>query len=195
MSSINEKQLIDRILSGRTEEYGYFLERYGREVFTVVARVVMQQEDAEEVTQDAFVKAFNHLSSFEGESSFSTWLCRIAYNEAINFLRKKRKYVISMDEDEHLLNEVSGEMVDEVLSTEKEESLVNLEKAINRLNPEDRMLVTSFYYEERSLKEIAYIMGVKEKDMPNAVNLLSTRLSRIRKKLYVLIKQIEHENE
>ena len=195
MVLVNEKHVVDRILSGHTEEYGYFLERYGREVFTVVARLVIQQEDAEEITQDAFVKAFNHLSSYSGQSSFSTWLCRIAYNEAINFLRKKRKNVFSVDENEQLLNTVSEEMVDEVLSTEKEERLAYLEEAINRLNPEERMLVTSFYYEERSFKDIAYIMGTKEKDLANAVNLLSTRLSRIRKKLYVLIKQIEHETE
>lgn len=195
MVLVNEKHVVDRILSGHTEEYGYFLERYGREVFTVVARLVIQQEDAEEITQDAFVKAFNHLSSYSGQSSFCTWLCRIAYNEAINFLRKKRKNVFSVDENEQLLNTVSEEMVDEVLSTEKEERLAYLEEAINRLNPEERMLVTSFYYEERSFKEIAYIMGTKEKDLANAVNLLSTRLSRIRKKLYVLIKQIEHENK
>lgn len=195
MIQVNEKRLIDRILSGHTEDYGYFLERYGREVFTVVVRLVMQQEDAEEITQDVFVKAFNHLSSFGGQSSLSTWLCRIAYNEAINFIRKKRKDLINMNDNEQLLDMVSEEMVDEALSTEKENQLAYLEKAINRLSPEERMLVTSFYFEDRSFKEIAYIMGFKEKELANAVNLLTTRLSRIRKKLYVLIKQIEHESE
>ena len=155
----------------------------------------MQQEDAEEITQDVFVKAFNHLSSFGGQSSLSTWLCRIAYNEAINFIRKKRKDLINMNDNEQLLDMVSEEMVDEALSTEKENQLAYLEKAIIRLSPEERMLVTSFYFEDRSFKEIAYIMGFKEKELANAVNLLTTRLSRIRKKLYVLIKQIEHESE
>ena len=172
----DEMQLISRILCGHTEDYGYFLDTYGREVFAIVARIVMQQEDAEEITQDAFVKAFAHLDSFNGQSSFSTWIYRIAYNCAISSLRKKRKDLFRYDEDDKLLNSISDNMADEVLS------------------PEDRTLVMLFYYENRSFKEIAYILGKSENEIDQAVNMLSTRLCRIRKKLYVMIKQDRNEN-
>ena len=75
----DENRLIARILDGHAEDFGYFLERYGQEVFAIVSRLVPQQEDAEELTQDAFVRAFNRLETFGGRSSFSTWICRIAY--------------------------------------------------------------------------------------------------------------------
>ena len=191
----DEMQLISRILCGHTEDYGYFLDTYGREVFAIVARIVMQQEDAEEITQDAFVKAFAHLDSFNGQSSFSTWIYRIAYNCAISSLRKKRKDLFRYDEDDKLLNSISDNMADEVLSpADDDDRIALLEKAIDRLPPEDRTLVMLFYYENRSFKEIAYILGKSETEIDQAVNMLSTRLCRIRKKLYVMIKQDRNEN-
>ncbi len=74
----DENELIARILDGHAEDFGYFLERYSHEAFAIVMRLVPQQEDAEELVQDAFVRAFNRLDTFEGHSSFSTWICRIA---------------------------------------------------------------------------------------------------------------------
>ena len=66
----DESQLIARILDGHAEDFGYFLERYSQEAFAIVVRLVPQQEDAEELVQDAFVRAFNRLDTFEGRSSF-----------------------------------------------------------------------------------------------------------------------------
>ena len=188
---VDEQQLINRILGGHTEDYAYFLDTYSREVFAFVMRIVMQQEDAEELTQDAFVKAFNHLDSFAGQSAFSTWICRIAYNCAMNFLRKKRKNLFSYDEDEKCLNSISDKLVDEALSTDNDERIALLEAAIDKLPPDDKTLVTLYYYEDRSFKEIAYIMGILDDEIDKVANKLGTRLCRIRKKLYVLIKEME----
>lgn len=80
---VDERKLIGQVLAGRTEEFGYFLEKYGRQVLALVSRLVPQQMDAEEVAQDAFVKAFTRLESFDFRSSFSTWVSRIAYNCAV----------------------------------------------------------------------------------------------------------------
>ena len=133
--------------------------------------------------------------SFNGQLSFLTWIYRIAYNCAISSLRKKRKDLFRYDEDDKLLNSISGNMADEVLSpTDDDDRIALLEKAIDRLPPEDRTLVMLFYYENRSFKEIAYILGKSENEIDQAVNMLSTRLCRIRKKLYVMIKQDRNEN-
>ena len=78
MQQTDEQRLIVRILNGHTEDYSYFLERYGENVFGLVAKLVTTQKDAEELVQDAFVRAYNHLSDFTGEASFSTWIYRIA---------------------------------------------------------------------------------------------------------------------
>ena len=76
MQQTDEQRLITRILNGHTEDYSYFMERYGENVFRLVAKLVTTQEDAEELVQDAFVRAYNHLSDFTGEASFSTWIYR-----------------------------------------------------------------------------------------------------------------------
>ena len=79
----DEAHIIKEILNGKTEQYEYFLDHYGQQVFVLVDRIVSCPEDAEELTQDVFLKAFQQLSSFKAESSFSTWIYRIATNVAI----------------------------------------------------------------------------------------------------------------
>lgn len=93
-----ELHIIASILSGRTEQFAYFLDTYGPQVFHLIVRMIGSPEDAEELTQDCFMKAFTHLSSFHRDSSFSTWIYRIAYNEAISALRKKDKELLSFDD-------------------------------------------------------------------------------------------------
>lgn len=85
----DESYIITRILAGKTEEYAYVLDTYGQAVFALIVRMVNSEEDAEELTQDAFMKAFEHLSSFGGKSSFSTWIYRIAYNTTIFSAKEK----------------------------------------------------------------------------------------------------------
>ena len=98
----DEQEMIARILDGHIEDFGYFLERYSQEAFAIVVRLVPRQEDAEELVQDAFVRAFNRLETFERRSSFSTWICRIAYTTAVSWLRKRRMKYLSIDEQPKL---------------------------------------------------------------------------------------------
>ena len=90
----DETHIIHRILKGETSLYEYFLDKYSQQVFILIIRIVENQEDAEELTQDTFLKAFEHLSSFKAESSFSTWIYRIAYNTAISATRKRKQELI-----------------------------------------------------------------------------------------------------
>lgn len=172
---MDEQRLIVRILEGHAEDYGYFLERYGGEVFAIVSRLVSNREDAEELTQDAFVRAYSRLDSFIGRSSFSTWVCRIAYTVAVSWLRKKRIKYLSIDDHPH----ASDAEVDEVLDDESR--LEDLREAISLLRPDEQMLLELFYFESRPLADIAYILDVE----PGTI---ATRLHRIRCKLYSLMK-------
>ena len=171
----DEKELIARILDGHAEDFGYFLERYSHEAFAIVVRLVPQQEDAEELVQDAFVHAFNRLETFEGRSSFSTWICRIAYTTAISWLRKRRMRYLSIDDNTKLTDTEVDEAFDD-------ESLIeDLTRAIALLRPDEQTLITLYYYDNRPLNDIAYILDVEP-------NTLATRLHRIRRKLYLLMK-------
>ena len=172
---MDEQRLIARILDGHESDYGYFLERYGGEVFAIVSRLVPNREDAEELTQDAFVRAYNRLDSFIGRSSFSTWVCRIAYTTTVSWLRKKRVKYLSIEDRPNL----SDKEVDEVLDDESR--LDELQRAIALLKPDEQMLLELFYYESRPLADIAYILDME-------AGTIATRLHRIRRKLYTLMK-------
>ena len=174
-----EAHIIQEILNGKTEQYEYFLDRYGQQVFVLVDRIVSCQEDAEELTQDVFLKAFQQLSSFKAESNFSTWIYRIATNLAISAVRKKRNDVLRLDDS--VFANLSDTQVDEALEDESEEHMERLQQAMNQLEADERALITLYYLEERPLAEVAFILGMTE---GNA----KVKLHRIRKKLYVLIK-------
>ena len=174
-----EAHIIKEILNGKTEQYEYFLDRYGQQVFVLVDRIVSCQEDAEELTQDVFLKAFQQLSSFKAESSFSTWIYRIATNVAISAVRKKRNDVLRLDDS--VFANLSDTQVDEALEDDSEEQMERLQQAMNQLEADERALITLYYLEEKPLVEVAFILGMTE---GNA----KVKLHRIRKKLYVLIK-------
>lgn len=177
-----EAHIIKEILNGKTEQYEYFLDRYGQQVFVLVDRIVSCQEDAEELTQDVFLKAFQQLSSFKAESSFSTWIYRIATNIAISAVRKKRNDVLRLDDS--VFANLSDTQVDAALEDESEEQMERLQQAMNQLEADERALITLYYLEEKPLAEVAFILGMTE---GNA----KVKLHRIRKKLYVLIKNQE----
>ena len=178
MRPTDEQRLIARVLDGHAEDYGYFMERYGAEVFRLVSRLVPVQQDAEELVQDAFVRAYDRLPTFTGEASFSTWLCRIAYNLTVSWLRRQKLNYTSIDERQ----DISDTDIDKLLDDETR--IQQLRTACAQLTPDEQTLINLFYYDERPLREIAYILGQEQ-------GTIATRLHRIRKKLYLIIKQME----
>jgi RNA polymerase sigma-70 factor (ECF subfamily) len=178
----DEAHIIQEILNGKADRYEYFLDQYGQQVYALVARIVSCQEDAEELTQDVFLKAFQQLSSFKAESSFSTWIYRIATNMAISAFRKRKYDVLHLDDA--VFANLSDTQVDEALEDDSEEQLQRLSSAMQKLEADERALITLYYMEEKPLSEIAFIMGMKE-------NNAKVKLHRIRKKLYILIKDEE----
>ena len=175
----SERQRIERILNGKREEYAWFVNTYSQQVLDFTSRMMPDAEDAREVAQDAFVKAFRSLASFRFQSSFCTWVCRIAYHESLSRLRRKQIHYVD-------ITDIPTMEIDEELSTGSEERIALMEEVIDALPPDEQMLLHQYYYEDRPLREISYIMDVD-------ANTLATRLHRIRKKLLKLIKQKENE--
>lgn len=176
--NIEERQRIKRILDGKREEYAWFVNTYSQQVLDFTNRMLPYAEDAKEVAQDAFVKAFRSLDAFHFQSSFCTWVCRIAYRESLNRLKRQQPHYVDIDN--------LPAIADEELSTGREERIAMMEEAIDDLPPDEEMLIHLYYYEDRPLRDIAYIMDVE-------TNALATRLHRIRKKLLRMIKQKENE--
>ncbi len=174
---------IKRIREGDTGSFACLVDRYSRSVFSLILKIVQNREDAEELAQDVFIKLFRKLDSFQGESSFSTWLYRIAYNTAISHTRKKKHEFLTIEEA--TIENESGEKMDNLLhESTSEQQLVILENALEKLSPEDRGLILLFYMENKSIEDITVISGL-------TLSNVKTRLHRIRKKLYSLVKKME----
>lgn len=183
----NEAELIARIVGGETAQFAYFLHRYGNQVFSLIVRLVGNAEDTEELRQDTFLRAYRNLAQFRGDSSFQTWLMRIAYNSAADFLRKHRPTGLSLQNEDILPDTDVGNALEEELESLNLRRTEYLHQAIEQLPVADQVLITQFYIADQPLKDVAYVLNIT----PNAA---SVRLLRIKKKLYHLIKRIE-ENE
>ena len=169
-------EIISRVLKGEQQAYAELVTRYQNYVFTLTLRFIKSREDAEEVSQDIFVKAYRSLADFRGASKFSTWLYTIVNTTCITFLRKKRLDVQSLDNEkvfETVANHDSGFNANQV----EQKSKVNMvTRAIHMLNHDDSEILMLFYKAEQSLEEISQILGLE----PNTVKV---RLHRARQKL------------
>ena len=182
---MTETDLIEGLRRQSPKAQQETIDRYGREVFAQVVRLVTVTENAEEVYQDVFMKVFSNIGQHDaGRASLRTWISRIAYNEAVSFLRRKRLPVVYFEDRSHEADKLSDAEVDETLGHANAETVQLIRAALKHLPPEERALVTMFYYEERSLKEIADIT----ESIPTTV---ASRLSRTRKKLCRIIKMLQ----
>lgn len=172
--------LINRVLKGDQKAYSILVDRYQNYVFTIVLRYVKSREDAEEVSQDVFVKAYRSLADFKGQAKFSTWLYTVTTTSCITFLRKKKLDVQSLDNERvfAVADNVDGGLSANQIEQKSKVNMVN--EAIKLLNPEDAQVITLFYKGEQTLEEIAHIMG-KE---PNAVKVqLHRARTRLKEKM------------
>ena len=174
MSALTETELVEAVRQGRREGQTEMVSRYAERVFAMIARQVPDMMDAQELTQDSFLRAFSHIDSYDPhKASLSTWLCRIAYHLTLDHLRRRRPVIVAMEDN----TDISDEELEAELNTGREERIEQLMEVIDELPDDERMLLTLYYFEDRPLAEITYITGIE----PAA---LANRLYRTRKKLY-----------
>ena len=180
----DEQALIQRIREGRTKDFALLISRYGQTLMTFVGRIVVRQGDAEDVVQNTFVSAYEHLKDFDPQkASIATWLQRIAYHEALYQLRQRKHEVF-------LPIDVGKDIPDELPDTTTAEQL---DEAIQKLPPEDQMLLQLYYFDQRPLKEIAYITGTTDNSLDREVSRLSSLLHRIRQRLRMILTRMNDE--
>lgn len=170
-----DNEYIDRVIDGDTHAFRFLVERYQDMIFTIALKIAGKKEDAEDIAQEAFVKCFKSLRSFNRKSRFSTWLYRIAYNHAIDFIKKRKMKSIPLE----LTGSENKPEETEVVPGENLDRKVLellLKGAIEKLPAEDRIIVFLYYYNDHSVKEIAEVVGIKE-------NNVKIKLHRIRQKL------------
>lgn len=177
--------LITTVLEGNTAAYADLVKRHQRFVFTMALRFAKNREDAEEIAQDCFIKAYKALGTFQYTSKFSTWLYTITYTTAMSFLRKKKLNTLSLSDEENTV-QVENNISDyHANSIEKKSAHAYLNQAIDLLLPDDAMIITLFYMGEQSLEEIAQAMGMESTTIKVKLHRARTRL---KEKLQYLLK-------
>jgi len=171
-----DEEIINRILKGEQSAFAVLVEKYQNYVFTLVLRFTENREDAEEIAQDVFVKAYRSLADFRGDSKFSTWLFTITRTTCLSFLRKKKLDTQSLDNERtgiQLANRESGFNANQV---EQKSRHAMLNQAISMLSPDDSQVLNLFYKGDQTLEEISKIMRLD----PNTVKV---KLHRARQRL------------
>lgn len=162
-TGLNDKEIISKVLSGDQQAYGLLVDRYKSYVFTLSFRFTKNREDAEEVSQDIFIKAYRSLADFRGESKFSTWLYTVVNTTCITFLRKKRLEVYSLDNEKVFEIADSQDSGFKANQVEQKSRIGMVNSAISLLNPDDAEVITLFYKAEQNLEEIGKILGIDPK--------------------------------
>lgn len=179
MDNQEEFKIIQRICDGETNLFSILLHRYSQTIYSLIVRIAFSKEDAEELTQDVFIKAFKKLHTFKSKSSFKTWLYRIAYNTAISATRKKRQKIFNIDEK--LIDKISDEDIDVLFEKDEDEILINkLQLVLKKLDAGEKMLIELYYSKGEKINDIAGIINLSADNV-------KIKLHRLRKKLYFLM--------
>lgn len=180
--ALTDQQLIERINAGDARKYALLVDRHKDRAFTLALRTVGDRHDAEEIVQDAFVRAYRSLGSFRGDAKFSTWLYRIVYNLCMTRVSRRRPKGEQLDIDEQkydvLTADESVSSVHEQMETREFRGI--LVEEVNSLPEKYRVVLTLFYLEEQSYDEIVEVMnlplGTVKTNLFRGRNLLRERM-------------------
>ncbi len=176
MGAFTDQIYIDKVLQGDTNAFAYLIDKYKNMVYTISIKIVKDHEDAEEIAQDSFLKAYQKLDTFKGESKFSTWLYTIVYRNSISKIRKKN--IVTTDIDAFVLdNHTTDFEFPQIEAIKNGEQKKYVAKAISNLKEMDALLITLFYLNENSVEEIEQITNLTKTN-------IKVKLFRARKKLF-----------
>lgn len=184
---------ISKVLEGNVMAYSFLVDKYKDMAFTIALRIVGNREDAEEIAQDAFLKAYQSLNKFKGSAKFSTWLYKIVFNGAISKTRKKK--VVNVDLGHEIIqNYTDDELFESLNNIDQNEQQVIVKKTIDKLDPIESALINLYYFENLPTEEIATILNL-------SISNVKVKLHRTRAKMNIEImnllsveeKKIYHE--
>lgn len=157
---LSDSELVEMLREPRTRREGFavLVKQYSEKLYWKVRRIVLSHEDANDVLQNVFIKVWSNLQNFQGKSSLSTWLYRIAVNESLDFLRKQKLAdKVSTDEDDSVASRL---MSDEYF--DGDEVQTRLQEAVARLPEVQRTVFSLKYFEEMKYSEISQILNTSE---------------------------------
>jgi RNA polymerase sigma-70 factor (ECF subfamily) len=176
-------ELIERSKANDRDAFRQLIERYQRLVGMIVFRLVPRREDAVDLCQDVFLKAFEHLGTYRGEAEFSTWIGRIAHHTAINYLRKKRVPSFSdLPQEEHRIQNTAHQEPGPEEHYQRDDRQSALEREMALLAETDRTLLTLFHQQGMNYEDIGRTLGMT---VANVKSHLFRARKRLRERLCV----------
>lgn len=176
MEHKNDSYYIEKVINGQTNYFSYIVDKYQNIVFSIALKVLRNREEAEEMAQESFIKAYKSLGSFKRKAKFSTWLYRITYNTCISATRKKKHHFTSTDDLQ--IEDESQEMNLDGIPEENRSKYIKA--ALKKLPEDEYTLVLLYYFEEQSIEEVSKVAGLSESNT-------KVKLYRARKKLYKIL--------
>ena len=167
---------INLVKGGQSNAFSYIVEKYQDIVFSIALKVLRNRDDAEEMAQESFIKAYKSIHSFKGNAKFSTWLYRITYNTCISEIRKRKMHFSSTEEIE-IRDETQEISLDGIPEENRAKAI---KEAMNQLPEDEYTLILLYYFEEQSVEEISKVTGLSESNT-------KVKLFRARKKLYTIL--------
>lgn len=176
MEKHDDSYYIEKVLAGQANYFSYLVDKYQDIVFSIALKVLRNREEAEEMAQESFIKAYKSLGSFKGKAKFSTWIYRITYNTCISETRKKKTHFTSTD-DVQIKDETEEMNLDGIPEENRAEVI---QAALKKLPEDEYTLVLLYYFEEQSVEDICKVTGLTESNA-------KVKLFRARKKLYTIL--------
>lgn len=181
MTNKNDQLYIAKVINGDTNAFAYLVDAYKNMVFSLAFKMTSNNEEAEEISQDTFIKAYNNLKKFKGDSKFSTWLYSIAYRTSLDSIKKNKNNNSTFEINEISFNQIKS--VDNILEgIERKERAKIMNDCLLKLPEEERAIIWMFYYDELSLKEIIEITNLSKANV-------KVKLHRARKRLLTIVEE------
>ncbi len=172
---------IQKVLNGDCSAFSYFIDNYKDMAYSIAFRILENREDAEEIVQDSFLKAFKSLKDFRLDSKFSTWLYKIIVNSALTKARRRKLIVRSNDVSE--IEIIEPEKIETAYSSlSQADRHKYIDFALSKLSIEDRLILTLYYLNENSINEIVEITNINRDN-------LKMKIHRARQKMFVILEQ------
>ncbi|HUW07913.1 MAG TPA: sigma-70 family RNA polymerase sigma factor [Williamwhitmania sp.] len=167
---MTDADLIAQIKCGNTNAFRFLVSKYQRLVWHMVLRMVRQQEDAEDMCQEVFIRVFRNIDSYRGDSKLSTWIGSIAYNTCIDHIRRRGKEKLQLNEnlEDFSISLPSPQTPSELLQSSDLKRSVHL--LVDQLPVHYRTVITLFYLEEFSIQEIGDITSMQEGTIKSYLN-------------------------
>lgn len=176
---------ISKVLEGKINAFSYLVDRHKDKAFNLALRICGNREEAEEIAQDAFIKAFRSLKDFKKKSRFSTWMYRIVYNTAVTIVRGRKQGILSLEEfPADAIDFLGFNSTEEDAVEDYRNSLISF--ALLKISEEERGLITLYYYNELGIEEISEITGISRSN-------IKVKLFRARKKMIEIIRKAENK--